>query len=66
MGFDLLTFSQLLDNIFHNIVYYMVTLIINGCSDKLSETTFIENIMENNKGLLNQSTWRTWSENLMG
>ena len=51
MGFDLLTFSQLLDNIFHNIVYYMVTLIINGCSDKLSETTIMGNFMESNKGL---------------
>ena len=32
----------------------MVTLIINGCSDKLSETTFMGNSMENDKGLLNQ------------
>ena len=28
---------------------------INGCSDRLSETTFMGNFMENNKGFLNQS-----------
>ena len=32
----------------------MVAILINGCSDKLSETTFMGDFMENNKGLLNQ------------
>ena len=32
----------------------MVTIIINRCSDKLPETTFMENFIENDKGLLNQ------------
>ena len=33
----------------------MVTIIINVCSDRLSETTFMGNFMGNNKGFLNQS-----------
>ena len=32
----------------------MVTLIINGYSDKTNELTFMGNFMENNKELLNQ------------
>ena len=36
----------------------MVTLIINGCPDKLSKTTFMGNFMENNKGLLIDKYYR--------
>ena len=32
----------------------MVTIIIGGCSDKLPDTTFMGNFIENTKGLLNQ------------
>ena len=32
----------------------MVTIIISGCSDKLPDTTFMVNFIENDKVLLNQ------------
>ena len=32
----------------------MITIILNGSSDKLPETIFMGNFIENNKGLLNQ------------